>query len=105
MTLWSAFLSLAQGVVGLNPWASATAVRTRWKYSPLGPAHGATAPSSMVRSGLGTTSSGSTSYRVPRPSHLGHAPYGELNEKLRGASSSKDVPSFGHARCWLKVRI
>ena len=34
--------------------------------------------------------------RVPRPVHVGHAPCGELNEKLRGSSSSIIVPSYGH---------
>ena len=53
------------------------------------------APSSIDRSGSGTTSSGSTSSRVPSPSHVGHAPYGELNEKLRGASSSNEMPVEG----------
>ena len=47
------------------------------------------------RSGSGTTSSGSTSNVVPRPSHAVQAPYGELNEKFRGASSSNDLPSLG----------
>ena len=55
------------------------------------------APSSIVRSGSGTTSSGSTSSWVPSPSHVGHAPYGELNEKFRGASSSNDNPQNVHA--------
>ncbi len=32
---------------------------------------------------------------VPRPLQLGHAPYGELNEKRRGSTSGNDVPSFG----------
>ena len=50
--------------------------------------HGAMAPSFSDRSGSGMTSSGSTSNVVPRPSHVAQAPYGELNEKLRGASSS-----------------
>ena len=63
------------------------------------------APSSMDRSGSRTTSSGSTSNRVPRPSQLGQAPYGELKLKLRGASSSNDRPQVGQARCWLKVRV
>ena len=36
---------------------------------------------------------------VPRPSQRSHAPYGELNEKLRGASSSNDRPQCGQARC------
>ena len=40
--------------------------------------------------------SGSNSMRMPRPVHAGHAPWGELNEKLRGSSSSRVVPSNGH---------
>ena len=43
-----------------------------------------------VFSGSGTTSSGSTSLRVPMPVHSGQAPNGELNENDRGSSSSKD---------------
>ena len=50
------------------------------------------APSLMDRVGSGTTRSASTSSRVPSPSQVGHAPYGELNEKFRGASSSNDSP-------------
>ena len=61
------------------------------------------APSLMDRSGSGTTSSGSTSSRVPSPSHVGQAPYGELNEKLRGASSSNESPQYVHASFCEKV--
>ena len=50
-------------------------------------------------------SAGSTSNRVPSPSHRSHAPYGELNEKLRGASSSNDKPSCMHARCSENVSV
>src|SRR3989338_10994952 len=32
---------------------------------------------------------------VPRPWQLGHAPYGELNEKRRGSTSGNDAPSSG----------
>jgi hypothetical protein len=49
--------------------------------------------SSRLRLGSGTTSSGSTSIRVPRPVQSGHAPYGELNENDRGSSSSNDKSS------------
>src|SRR6266480_6660406 len=91
------FGSFFQGVSRSKPCASPTACRTRYQYSRLLDAQGAMAPSLMDRSGSGTTSSGSTSNRVPRPSHVGQAPYGELNEKLRGASSSNEVPSNVHA--------
>ena len=39
------------------------------------------------------------------PSHASHAPYGELNEKLRGASSSNDSPQCVHARCSENVSV
>ena len=61
------------------------------------------APSSMERSSFGTISSGSTSSRVPSPSQVGQAPYGELNEKFLGASSSKEIPSYMQASFWLKL--
>ena len=46
------------------------------------------APSSIDFEASGTTSSGSTSMRVPRPWHSGQAPNGALNENERGSSSS-----------------
>ncbi len=88
--------------IGMS-FSSATASISRMKYWLLAPAHGAIAPPANERSGLGTTNSGSTSYTVPRPSQWEQAPYGELKEKLRGASSPYDVPQVGQARCWLKV--
>ena len=97
------FESFCHGVVIEKPWAVATASRTRYQYSSREPAHGAIAPSSIDRSGSGITSSGSTSSRVPSPSQVGHAPYGELNEKLRGWSSSNDRPSNGQASFSLYV--
>ena len=50
--------------------------------------------------GRGSTSSGSTSMRVPRPWHSGQAPNGELNENDRGSSSSVSIGcSLGQAIC------
>ena len=43
--------------------------------------------------GSGTISSGSTIMRVPRPWQTVQAPNGELKEKDRGSSSSKDSSS------------
>ena len=40
---------------------------------------------------------GPASSRLPRPTQSGHAPYGLLNEKSRGASSSIETPCTGHA--------
>src|SRR5919109_2595820 len=85
--------SRRHGASSENPWASAVASSTRFQYSSRAEANGETAPSRIDRSGSGTTSSGSTSSRVPSPSHVAQAPYGELNEKFRGWSSSKDSPS------------
>ncbi len=58
------------------------------------------APSASVRLLSGTMRSGSTSSREPSPAQSGHAPYGLLNEKSRGASSSMDTPCTGHASAW-----
>ncbi len=70
------------------PLAWATASSMRWKYWVRAVLQGEMAPSLTDRSTLGTTSSGSTSKVVPRPSQCSQAPYGELKEKFRGASSS-----------------
>src|SRR2546423_1284413 len=101
----SALRSRRQGVSIEKPPSSATASITRSKYWMRKPDHGAIAPSRIERSSLGTTSCGSTSKRVPRPSQRSHAPYGELNEKLRGASSSNESPQCVHARCSEKVSV
>src|SRR5919106_6461336 len=85
--------SRRHGVSSEKPCASAVASSTRFQYSSLAEANGETAPSLMERSGSGTTSSGSTSSLVPSPSQVVQAPYGELNEKFRGWSSSNDRPS------------
>jgi hypothetical protein len=61
--------------------------------------HGRTTPSSTDRSGSPSTSSGSTVSWVPSPEQVSQAPYGELNEKLRGASWSKLSVQCGQARC------
>jgi len=67
---------------------SATDWSIRVKYWVWALRHGTIAPSLIDCSGSAMTSSGSTSNVVPRPSHVTQAPYGELNEKLRGAGSS-----------------
>src|SRR3974390_2244330 len=105
ITFLAAALSFFHGVAVEKPYASPTATSTRLKYSPRNPDHGWIAPSSIDRSSSEITSSGSTWKRVPRPSHSSQAPYGELNEKLRGASSSNDRPQCEHARCSEKVRL
>jgi hypothetical protein len=46
-------------------------------------------------SGCGISSAGSISSLVPNPVHVGHAPCGELKEKVRGSSSSIVKPSYG----------
>ena len=59
--------------------------------------HGRIAPSLSVSDGSGTTRSGSISICEPRPVHRGHAPCGELNEKIRGSSSGITGPWSGQA--------
>ena len=60
-------------------------------------AHGASAPSPIDSDGSGTTSSGSISICEPSPVQRGHAPCGELKEKIRGSSSGIDGPWSGQA--------
>src|SRR5438045_9008905 len=57
------------------------------------------APCARLSSLLASTRSGSTSNLVPRPVQVGQAPWGVLNEKLRGSSDGSDVPSYGQANC------
>ena len=47
--------------------------------------------------GLGTSRSGSISQRVPMPPHSGQAPYGLLNENMRGETSGKEMPHSAQA--------
>src|SRR6476660_9205969 len=61
-------------------------------------AHGTSAPCWRLFDLSGITRSGSISSRVPRPVQAGHAPCGELNEKLRGSSSSIVNPSYGQVK-------
>jgi hypothetical protein len=49
-----------------------------------------TAPPASDRCGLPTIFSGSKNSWVPRPSQVGHAPMGLLNENNRGSSSLKE---------------
>ncbi len=96
-------LSFEYGVSRFTPTALAMPSMTR-KVQPsplsMAPFHGAMAPSRMDRRGSGTTSSGSTSTRVPRPWQSGHMPSGPLNEKLCGLSSGNAWPQ--HMRDSLK---
>ena len=52
---------------------------------------------------MGTTSSGSNCNSVPRPSHVGQAPAGALNENSRGSISSMVKPETGQAKRAEKV--
>ena len=58
-------------------------------------AHGTSAPDARLFDRSGTTRAGSISSLVPSPVQDGQAPCGELNEKLRGSSSSIVKPSYG----------
>ncbi len=79
-----------------KPSSPASASISRWKYSLVWPPdHGWMAPSSSDFWSSGTTSSGSTSIRLPRPEQSGQAPNGELKENERGSSSSNDTSSYG----------
>src|ERR1017187_852788 len=76
----------------------ATVSSTSINHDIEGPrVHPERAPSLMLNDGSGTTASGSTSMRMPRPVHTGQAPCGLLKEKLRGAGSSIEIPQYTHA--------
>ena len=57
-------------------------------------AQGTSAPSLMLRSPFGTTSSGSISNRLPNPSQREQAPCGLLNENVRGCISAMEAPQL-----------
>ena len=60
--------------------------------------HGRIAPSPSERLGSGTISSGSISICEPSPVQRGQAPWGELNENIRGSSSGIEVPQCRHMK-------
>ena len=55
------------------------------------------APSRMDLSQSGMMRSGSATSCVPRPVQTGHAPYGLLNENIRGDSSGRLIPQSSQA--------
>ena len=93
-----AFDSSFQGVSRLKRRFFASTVRVCRKYTDSRPAHGASAPLARDFRGSGTTRSGSSSSRVPRPPHAGQAPYGLLKENIRGETSGNEMPQRTHAR-------
>ena len=66
--------------------------------------HGAIAPSPTDSAGSGTSSSGSITICAPRPWQCSQAPCGELNEKIRGSSSTSEGPCSGQAKRSEKVK-
>src|SRR5437870_1561550 len=66
-------------------------------------AQGAIAPSRTLSARLGTIRLGSNTISTPRPSHVGHAPCGLLNEKSLGSISSSVKPEIGQANFDEKV--
>jgi hypothetical protein len=77
-------------------WQMASRILSRHEASVGILAHGTSAPSARLFERSGMTRSGSMTSCVPSPVQLGQAPCGELNEKLRGSSSSIVNPSYGH---------
>ena len=100
--------SLFHGVLRSNPSSSPRPASRRNQYSvvALPCDQGAIAPSPRLSSGLGISSSSSTSRREPIPSHAWQAPNGELNEKARGSIVSICRGwLLGQARFSLKLRV
>src|SRR5512144_2109570 len=88
------------GFLKSQPWAAQIASRIFSRHdASFGIfAHGTRAPAARLFVLSGITRSGSISSRVPSPVQAGHAPWGELNEKLRGSSSSIVNPSYGQVK-------
>ena len=61
-------------------------------------------PSPIESAGSGTTSSGSISIWEPSPVQRSQAPWGELKEKIRGSSSTREGPCSGQAKRSEKVK-
>ena len=59
----------------------------------LSPRQHTTAPSYTDNARLGMTNCSSMPITRPKPSHVGHAPMGELNENIWSVGSSKVMPS------------
>src|SRR5215203_4912421 len=87
-----------QGTSRSIPYFSASAPSTLAWYSVCELAHGTTAPSLTLRSSLGTTSDGSISNLLPRPSQRSQAPCGLLKENVRGCISAIEAPQFVHVK-------
>jgi hypothetical protein len=85
-----------------NPKCSASASSIWKKCEVFFFSQGTIAPSRTERVPFGTTRSGSKSSVVPRPAQVGQAPWGELNEKSRGSSGGKLMPSSTQANFELK---
>src|SRR3989442_8827056 len=69
------------------------------------PARGGRAPPWGGRADCGTSRSPSISSREPSPPHSGHAPYGLLNENIRGETSGKEMPHSAQASFSEKVLV
>src|SRR3989442_13046364 len=67
------------------------------------PARGGRAPPWGGRADCGRSRSPSISSREPSPPHSGHAPYGLLNENIRGETSGKEMPHSAQASFSEKV--
>src|SRR5215831_15631544 len=103
MTSRTGLRSSTHGVSSENLWRLARTASVCRKYVVSRPAHGASAPSFNDRAGFGTSRSGSISSREPIPPHSGQAPYGLLNENMRGDTSGNEMPHSAHASFSEKV--
>ena len=68
-------------------------IRHDWSVDSRPPV--AERPAAEALRGSGMSRAGSISSFVPRPVQPGQAPCGELNENVRGSSSSMVKPSYG----------
>ena len=100
MTSRTAFAARDHGVSRAEPRAASPVLKASAGSRLVSrPAQGASAPSLSERAGFGTSRSGSISSREPMPPHSGQAPYGLLNENIRGETSGKEMPHSAQASC------
>ena len=98
MARFSSSGSFDHGTSGLTPSASTARESSVASATDARLPQASTAPSRSVRPGSGTTRSGSTTVRAPRPSQTGQAPCGPLKENMRGSMGGSEMPQSTQAK-------
>ena len=94
--------SFPHGAEAFAPFSFAMAAMAQSYLSAKRRFQPASAPSSTLASGFTTRRPGSKVAVRPSPLQSGQAPWGLLNENVRGLSSANEMPQVAHAKRWLK---